>query len=622
MAPVPFKHPLRYTPVTLAAGHLWSICYFTYAVADSLYTSYELSGPVSNTRSRIARRRRLAPAFLGLAVASFLVAAHYSFTSATLSYKTWAYEHGLDLAQRIFGEGKVAEYATDANGSSGFQLGQWLSDTPIYHDTLEIVAEKTRRFWWGQQIDLATTAFSLMLATEGRRRNIPLRTAFLALAHLVNLSFAQNLFFLALLLTPSPLASGGEKENLKLPIAPGTISAWTRFRDALFPPKPAGWVPAVGFFYATIGLNLGLTFLLPYAAGTPSFVTTALLARASSFLLLALPRIVPERWGRIRQHPHDGYEQLTKLFRFLSMSAFVLHVKTSLVALVSNAPDSHYHRHSALLPWDSEERSRWERGTSAVEKVLGSTSDHPVVAAVGWDVLLCALSLGLWAAVRGINARNMISSSIPGTSSLLDTTSISNKLKQATDKGRSALQELKPQLVDKSHKREHEHEHELEQEEDHEQRVTRRRGRSGRGRAGSLASSPGASEDTTAVPQSPTTPSKRGRGRPRKAKQTPHQDDNNTDNELVVTTRPTARRGKDSKTRHQDHRRDEGDDDEDGPYVPTPAAARSALALEGDELPPNEEINGESAALAWTLAALGGLPAAGAAVFGGECVSR
>lgn len=84
-------------------------------------------------------------------------------------------------------------------------LGRWLADTPIHYDALEIVAEKARRFWWGQQIDLSAVCWSMLLAIEGRRRRIPSLWAYLLLAHLVNLSFAQNLFYVSLLLTPAPL---------------------------------------------------------------------------------------------------------------------------------------------------------------------------------------------------------------------------------------------------------------------------------------------------------------------------------------------------------------------------------------------------------------------------------
>ena len=67
------------------------------------------------------------------------------------------------------------------------------------------MAEKSRRAWWGEQIDLATLAWGMLLAIEGRRRKIPHLWAFMVLAQLVGLSFAQNLFFIAMLLTPVPL---------------------------------------------------------------------------------------------------------------------------------------------------------------------------------------------------------------------------------------------------------------------------------------------------------------------------------------------------------------------------------------------------------------------------------
>jgi hypothetical protein len=77
----------------------------------------------------------------------------------------------------------------------------------VYRDALEIVAEKARRLWWGQQLDLATISWTALLAVEGRRRRIPHLWAYALLPHLVNLSFAQNLFYVALLQTPSPIPS-------------------------------------------------------------------------------------------------------------------------------------------------------------------------------------------------------------------------------------------------------------------------------------------------------------------------------------------------------------------------------------------------------------------------------
>ncbi|KAI0434103.1 hypothetical protein F5Y09DRAFT_5358 [Xylaria sp. FL1042] len=576
MAPVPFIHPVKYPPLILAAGHLSSVVYLTYAVGASLYTSYKSLGPASNTRSRIDQRRKFAPVFLGLAITSFLAAIFCSAKSATLSYKTWAYEHGLDMTQRLLGED--GSYLPDSENPKQLYIAQWLSDTPIYTDALEIVAETSRRFWWGQQIDLGVTAFSLILATEGRRRKIPLLTVFLALAHLVNLSFAQNLFFLALLLTPSPLPLGDE--DLKLPVVPLPTSTWTRLRNKLINPKPVGWAPSPIFLYGAIVINFGLTFLLPYAAGTSTFSNVAFLARASTFLPILLPKVIPVHYGSIQQRPHGAYESLTKLFRFLSTIAYALHAKTSLVALLSNVPNSHHHRHSALFPWDIEERSRWERSTNAIGKVLGSISEHPAVAAVGWDVILCALSLGLWAAVRATNARDMMSCSIPFYNSNLS-------IFKWTSLDKGIIRNGTLNFLEEEQEHNHEREHSMNLR--------------ARKRLGSVASSSGISEESQAL----STPSKPRRGRPRKTKE-------------ADADEPSHLRG--SGRRPQQRNTEEGaTKEDDDAYVPTPATARSAL--EGDELPP-QGLDWESASLAWGLATFGGLATACAGVFGGECISR
>lgn len=428
---------------------------------------------------------------------------------------------------------------------------------------MEIVAEKARRFWWGQQIDVGTMAFSLMLATEGRRRRIPLLTAFLALAHLVNLAFALNLFFMAILLTPSPLPSGDA--DLKFPVVPLPTSTWTRFRNRLIAPKPTGWVPNAILFYTLIAFNLILTLVLPHTTGSSTFVKAVIFARVSTFLPVLLPKLVPARWGSIRQQPHGAYESLTKLFKFMSTGAFILHVKATVVALLSNVPGSHYHRHSAILPWDLAERSLWERSTSAIGKVLGSASDHPAVAAVSFDIAICALSLGFWAAYHDLDARDMLSSSaLPynATPSSLEWTS--------PEKGtirNDILNFLEPGKAGSSQEQDDEY---------GDSTVPYRRSKTTRRRGGSVASSDYVGEEAQVADKSPS----RQRGHP-KAKRS--------------------------------------EEVEDKTFAPTPATARSTL--DGDKALP-DHVDWESATLAWGLTAFGGLASACGAVFGTECISR
>lgn len=101
------------------------------------------------------------------------------------------------------------------------------------------------------------------------------------------------------------------------------------------------------------------------------------------------------------------------LFRFMGLVTLVLHGMATVTGLTYNLPHAHYHRHSKILPWDIEERSRWERTTTAFGKIFGATRDHPVVAGAGFDVLISALSVGLWAALRPLEAGDILSSVVP-----------------------------------------------------------------------------------------------------------------------------------------------------------------------------------------------------------------
>ncbi|KAI1417761.1 hypothetical protein F5Y13DRAFT_185091 [Hypoxylon sp. FL1857] len=545
MAPVPFQHPVRYAPLAAVGIHIASVIYLTYAIAASLYTSYKSLSPAQDTRSRIAQRKRLVPAFLGLAVAALSLATYTSIASASLSYKTWAYEHGLDRPERFISDEEIFLEPENSSKLNLLYITHWLSDTSIYYDALEIVAEKARRFWWGQQIDLATVAFSMLLSIEGRRRNIPLTTSFLLLAHLVNLSFAQNLFYLALLMTPSPLPQrdGGLEPPAAL-LRPSSLV------QKLIPPKPKNWHINPSILLMALVLNYGAIFLLPYAAETSSFAKVALLTRAFTFLPLILPTIVPVNWGTVHLHPHDAYGSFKTIFRIISAVSFVLHVKSSVAGLVYNLPNSHHHRHSVFFPWDVEERTAWERSTTALGKILGAVYDHPAVNAVGLDVLNCALSLGLWVAVRATDVQDIIEATIP----FYD---VRRKIEHAVDHNKLSI----PAKADPEPTDDAASEHSM---------TLRRRGRSAKSRLGSVASSSGPSEDGAGTPG-------RRRGRPKK-----------------------------------------NQPEEEKAYEPASSEIRQLA--EGDVLP--SELDWESAALAWGLAAFAGLGSASAGVFGGECISR
>lgn len=185
-----------------------------------VYRSYIALPPSSATRFREPLRQGYVQAFSLLALVSLATAAYFGVSFSSLSYRVWATERGVELPDR-FGIPILrllrtkADAETSVFGDNGalrggehpgrLQIIRWLNDTPLYRDALEIVAEKARYFWWGQQINLALVSWSTYLAIEGQRRKISNLWAYLALAQMVNLSYAQNLFFVTVLLTPVPL---------------------------------------------------------------------------------------------------------------------------------------------------------------------------------------------------------------------------------------------------------------------------------------------------------------------------------------------------------------------------------------------------------------------------------
>ena len=146
---------------------------------------------------------------------------------------------------------------------------------------------------------------------------------------------------------------------------------------------------------------------------TPSLSTAILTVRALTLAPLVLPYIVPQGFGTVHTHPHEAYSQYSSLFKFISLASLVLHGKATLLGLAHAAPDAYFHRHSIFFPFDTERRSAWERTTGGFGRILGAMADHPVVARVGWDVLLSALSMGMWSAARSQDASAILACSVP-----------------------------------------------------------------------------------------------------------------------------------------------------------------------------------------------------------------
>ncbi|KUJ12736.1 uncharacterized protein LY89DRAFT_699399 [Mollisia scopiformis] len=414
MAPVEIHTSPSYVPTAVVFFHLFAVGYISAIAARSIYRSYVALPPSSATRHREPLRKGHVQTFSILALVSLVFAGYYASRFASLSYRVWATERGIELPTGFFGD-RGALRGGEHPGR--LQIVTWLNDTPYYRDALEIVTEKARHFWWGQQVTLGLISWSTYLAIEGQRRNISNIWSFLALSQLVSLSYAQNLFFVAILLTPVPLPEN--VREITRTSVPGTSSRYTQLLERVVPAKPEGFVPSPYSYAVLLALNFMAVLLTPFAANTPSFMSVALLARVIPFSFLALPYVIPESWGTIHSHPHDSHASYTKLFQYISAFSAILHLKSSFLALFYNIPDSTYYRHSLLHPFKEEHRSTFDRSTTALGRVFGAIGEHPAVSAQGWDVLLSGLTLGIWAAIRGLEANDMLTSTLPFSELLL-----------------------------------------------------------------------------------------------------------------------------------------------------------------------------------------------------------
>jgi hypothetical protein len=191
------------------------------------------------------------------------------------------------------------------------------------------------------------------------------------------------------------------------------VSRYIRLRGSIFRQKPTNWTLHPAFNLVVLIAQLAIQVATPLFVATPVLVPLVVTSRLLLLAPLAFPYLAPESWGTIHAHPHQAYRKYASLFQLVSFGSFALHGKATAVGLAFNAPNAHHHRHMIPIPFDVKETPAWEQTTTAFGRILRATSDHPVVRGVGLDVMLSALSLGLWAAVRATDLQDILTSIVP-----------------------------------------------------------------------------------------------------------------------------------------------------------------------------------------------------------------
>ena len=442
----PIEHDLSNSnrlPIALGTLYLLTTSFLVYTVAHRvLYQAHKALPPSQATRVREGARRKHIGTFIALASLSLTFAIYYGYQFLKLSYQVWAFERGDIVPTGLWGQ-----HGALWGSSRHLRLGRWLHDTDLISEIWEIAVEKTRRRWWTQQLLLTTGPWSLYVAIQGRRHNIPHLWAFIALAALTSLSFAMNLFFLAVLWTPVPIAamSNSKAATRSPPASPKhgrkasktirataqqatvkTENLWTRastFINSYIPPKSVDWVPNTLVYIVPLLMIATNTILLTLATNTPSFKRFLRDTLIDTTLPLILPRIVPLKAGSSGSSEATARSRALTAFRTTSIISTVIYVLQTFFSILDSDPGAHRHRHSLLYFHLDAERSKSARTRSAVYRVLGSLADHPSVGRVGWDALLCGISLAAWASIRAVEPRGLLRAAGWATKSELEAAS-------------------------------------------------------------------------------------------------------------------------------------------------------------------------------------------------------
>lgn len=631
MAPIELDHPnSNLRPLAIFAAWASTIFALTGLVGSFIYRGDASLPPSQATRHRESRRWKHIQIFGILAALSCLVAFYFEADCLILSYKVWALERGEQLPTALWGEHGI--FGDDEN-TVELQLGRWAHDTFPMVELYDIVFEKSRRAWWSQQLLLGATAWSVFMSIEGsqlpdisyivnytvlipaagRRRNIPYLWAYNILSHLVGQSFAQNLFYLAILVTPvsfsqhkeeshppqarkrvgasnsSTLSRGLHKaENVAENAGRSAVDrVWNGF-SGLFPSKPASWVPHPALYLLPLAIDYIAIFLTSFAANTASFATIIAIHNGVLFYPLVLDRIVPEKWGTTYTSSHNAHRAYTRVFKFISVASFILYSNATLVALLDNTPDSHRHRHSMFFIHVEEHRSKLERGSTALAKVLGALNDHPAVGRAGWDVLLCGVSLVVWAAVRGLDVGGMLESSAIMSKARKE--AIEKKAGQVVDGVKENASHVRDEVKTKAT-------HAVDSAKTTATKAVNESKATATNAFNAVKQRSKRLVNSTPEEPAPTAAVKKGRGRPKGTKNSPK-----------AKADPARRSTRQSKVESEAELDESESDDED--FEPS-----ELLDVEGEE-EMNEDT--EAGALAWGLLAVGGLGVGCAGVFGSE----
>ncbi|KAK2038740.1 hypothetical protein LZ31DRAFT_588169 [Colletotrichum somersetense] len=259
-----------------------------------------------------------------LAVFSLATTWYHMFRFFEWSYTQWAMVHA-------FHENVTAP----GSDEKGLRLSEWLRNTSLFKQAWVSTLETGPRAWWSLQIFGFCANWSVLLAAQAKKRDIPHAWIFMLLGQVVAISFASNLSFLAILCSPV----NDRKQH-------GKRSAQDASPSSL-----------VSLHTIILVVTLLLATSVPTAIGKPGFLALLLGPHLLAFAPLLANKLLSPR--------------------FLGEPAWFW-TAASMTWILATAF-----------------KGVWEEKQD-MGAVLVTLYEHPAVSSVGWDVICCWISFGAW----------------------------------------------------------------------------------------------------------------------------------------------------------------------------------------------------------------------------------
>ena len=174
---------------------------------------------------------------------------------------------------------------------------------------------------------------------------MPYLWAYASISQILPVSFAQNLFFLAMLVSPP-----AEKDEM----------VWV--------PHPMLLLVSLATYYVFVGLA-------PYVVDTNAFIGVVITIRLLLFCPLYMPVIVPSDFGKEYLKARDTQRFFRRIMGHVGTCSVALFVVQTLISFRETGFDN--------------------------SRILGAIHDSPAISALGYDHVLSLVSACLWNGIVG-----------------------------------------------------------------------------------------------------------------------------------------------------------------------------------------------------------------------------